>query len=381
MRHFSLAVWTMLATLSLIAAPALAAEPPFEIRQASVIVQCGDKQGSGVVVNGTDGYVLTNAHVLLNESTKLPDRCEVGFVSDQTYVPKVFYKAEGVEFVYDEANNRDFAILKIGRHIQGSSLAFFPFMKTDEFSEVGDPITLITYPREASGAQAVSTGTIDTLDLGTVMTDAVIGHGSSGGPGVNAQNNLIGLARGVVYSINASNEATDKPVGYELVDIRNVLLWMNTLGTNAEDLYITHADPARYNAWQAFVTNETLDCQMLAKSTLSSTVYCLKSDHTRQVFPNDATFVSWYSDFTVVTTLPVQDLSTYQLTSNITLKTGSLVKINTDPKVYLVADAKGTLRWIPTEARAIELFGAGWAGFVKDIPVEFFPNYRIGIPL
>lgn len=358
-----------------------AAQPPFNIRQASVIVQCGNKQGSGVVVNGTDGYVLTNAHVLLNEQTNLPDTCIIGFVSDETYLPNIFYKAGGIQYVYDAPNNRDFAILKIGHRIRGAPLAPFPFVMTDEFSSVNDALTLITYPREATGTQMLTQGTIELFDQGTIRTDAIIGHGSSGGPAVNAEDHLIGLARGIVYDANASNELTDKPVGYELVDIRDILTWLETLGPNAEDLYITHADPTRYHAPQAFAAPTNLNCQMLAKTQLSSTVYCIKPENTRSVFPNDATYISWLSDFSSITTLSTQEISSYQLTNNVTMKTGALVKIQTDPRVYIVADAIGTLRWIPSEARAAELFGEGWAGFVKDIPVEFFSNYHIGEPL
>ncbi|MFZ2804464.1 MAG: serine protease [Patescibacteria group bacterium] len=390
MRHPRLPIWTTLLAFFVLTLPAQAADIPFATRQASVIVQCGDKQGSGVVINGTEGYVLTNAHVLLNETTNQPDPCELGFISDQSYEPNVFYRAQGVQYVYDAANNRDFAILKIGRRIQGNPLTSFPFLETDEFSEVGDPLTLITYPAEANGDQYVSTGTISLFDQGTIRTDAFIGHGSSGGPGVDAQNNLIGIARGIIYPSGDTDES-GTPVGYELVDIRDVITWMDTLpeGSNA---YITHADAARYNAPQTYTTPvatstasvpppQTLNCQLLAKSQDTSTVYCLKSDGTRAVFPNDATYVSWFSDFSAVQTVSDQDLANYQLSSNITLKTGTLVKIESDPKVYLVTDAQGTLRWIPSETTASTLFGAGWAGFVKDIPVTFFPDYHIGEPL
>ncbi len=368
-------------TLLSLGIPTLAAEIPFNVRQASVIVQCGDRQGTGVVVNGTEGYVLTNAHVLLNEKTNKPDPCVLGFISDQTYEPTIFYRATGQHYVYDGSNNRDFAILKIGRLLQGEGLPSFPFLLTDEFSKLNDPLTLIAYPREADGRQFVSTGTISTLEDGTIRTQAFIGHGSSGGPGVNAQNHLVGLARGIVYDINANDEAVDKPVAFELVDIRNVIIWLDTLGANASKTYITHADLERYEAPQAYVAPESLNCQLLAKSAESSTVYCLKSDQTRSVFPNDATYISWFSDFSGVTTLSTENLAAYRLSSNITLKTGSLVKIESDPRVYLVADAIGTLRWIPTEGRARELYGEGWAGFVKDIPVTFFSSYRIGDPL
>lgn len=381
--HGTMNSFLRMTTLALffLALPVHAADPSFAIRQTSVIVQCGNKQGSGVVVNGDEGFVLTNAHVLLNEKTNQPAPCEIGFVRDETYEPVSFYEAKGVRYVYDDANNRDFAILKIGRHLAGPKIQTFPFLLVDAFSKVHDPLTLITYPREANGSQFISHGTITMLEAGAIRTDAFIGHGSSGGPGVDVANRLIGLARGIVYAGEVIDETKDKPVAYELVDIRNVLTWLDTFGVNASETYITHADPERYHAPQAFIVPENLSCQLLAKSALSSTVYCLKNDGTRAVFPNDATYVSWFSDFSAVTTLSIENLAAYRLSSNVTLKTGSLVKIESDPKVYIVADALGTLRWIPTETRARELFGEGWAGFVKDIPVAFFPNYRIGEPL
>ena len=120
---------------------------------------------------------------------------------------------------------------------------------------------------------------------------------------------------------------------------------------------------------------------MLAKSELASTVYCLRIDGTRSVFPSDDAFHSWFADFTGVATLTVDQLAMYRLSSDVTMKPGSLIKIESDPKVYLVSDIDGTLRWIPTEERAKELYGDGWAGFVKDVPVTFFSSYTIGAPL
>ncbi|MBP9869718.1 hypothetical protein KBC59_04140, partial [Patescibacteria group bacterium] len=39
-----------------------AAELPFEVRRAVVWVLCGNRQGSGVIIQPNSGYVLTNAH-------------------------------------------------------------------------------------------------------------------------------------------------------------------------------------------------------------------------------------------------------------------------------------------------------------------------------
>ena len=57
------------------------------------------------------------------------------------------------------------------------------------------------------------------------------------------------------------------------------------------------------------------------------------------------------------------------------------MKIQTDPKVYMVSNVGGTLRWIENENRAIELYGEGWAGFVQDVPDTFFINYKVGVPI
>jgi hypothetical protein len=75
------------------------------------------------------------------------------------------------------------------------------------------------------------------------------------------------------------------------------------------------------------------------------------------------------------------DLSKYRLAANMTLKAGSLIKIQTDPRVYFVADNLGTIRWVTSEAVAERLFGLDWAGRVKDVADSFFINYRIGAPI
>ena len=358
-----------------------AADIPFSVRQAVVWVHCGARQGSGVVINAEKGYVLTNAHVLMDveRGNMKPDDCEVGFIEDQSYVPSVFYLADAEKYVFEESNNKDFAILKIGAPQQHKTLQGFPFLQTDEFSKVGDPISILSYPSIAKGQQLITTGKIDALTQGTVRTDATISPGSSGGAGVDADRNIIGIATGIlVQELSAGGE---KIVGYVLVDIRAVITWLDTFGINVHDQYVTHNDFARYHGPSAFIAAENLNCTLLAKTDTSTTVYCLKPDGTRAVFPNDATYQSWFADFSAVTTVAPEALAAYRLSSNVTMKYGSLIKIESDPKVYLVTDALGTLRWIPDETRARQLFGDGWAGFVKDVPVTFFSSYRVGEPI
>jgi len=360
-------------------APIAAFTAPFSIQQAIVWVRCGNRQGSGVVINSEKGYVLTNAHVLLDLSSMTPESCEVGFITPTSGLkPEIFYDATWDRFSYDESANRDFAILEITDAQQPQRISPFPFIKTDEFSEVGDPLSILAYPAKNKGKQLETNGIITGLERGIVKTNAEITPGSSGGGGINDDFSLTGIAtRILIREIDGVEEVVD----YELVDIRAVLAWLDTFGENLHDEYVTHAEYDRYHLPDALFTQGQLSCSLLARSIHDPAVYCLRGDGARSVFPNKETYFSWFSDFSGVETLADTQLANYRLVSNITMKPGTLVKIQTDPKVYLVSDINGTLRWIRNEQHAVDLYGEGWAGFVQDVPVTFFINYRVGIPI
>lgn len=108
-----------------------------------------------------------------------------------------------------------------------------------------------------------------------------------------------------------------------------------------------------------------------------SSVYYLAGDGKRYVFPNEATYFSWYSDFSGVKTIPQSELETYPLGKNVTMRPGTkLVKITTDPKVYAVTP-DGKLIWVPSETVASTLWGTNWAKRIVDVSDAFFTNYTI----
>lgn len=116
----------------------------------------------------------------------------------------------------------------------------------------------------------------------------------------------------------------------------------------------------------------------LIRATSYSSVYYLGNDGLRYVFPNEKTYFTWYDDFSHVRWISDADLEDIQIGGNVTYKPGErLVKINTDPKVYAVAEG-GTLRWVETETVALALYGDDWTSLVHDIPDAFFGNYRVG---
>jgi hypothetical protein len=308
-----------------------------------------------------------------------PGDCAVGFIRDETLKPIVFYDADYERYVFNQDLNQDFAILVIGAPQEQDKLATFPSLKTDEFSQVNDPISVVAYPSINKGKQLVTSGTISGLEKGIVKTDAVISPGASGGAGIDTSNNLLGIATRIL--LRETSPGVEEVVDYELVDIRAILTWLDTFADDLHDKFVTHADYNRYHSPATFFTPGNLSCTLLAKSTLNSTVYCLRKDGTRAVFPNDETYRSWFADFSGVMTVSLEQLAAYRLTSNITMKPGTMVKIQTDTKVYMVSNVTGGLRWIKNEDRVKELYGDGWAGFVKDVPDTFFINYKVGSPI
>ena len=116
----------------------------------------------------------------------------------------------------------------------------------------------------------------------------------------------------------------------------------------------------------------------LVRTPLVSAVYYCGSDGRRYVFPNSQTYATWYSDFSTVKTISLDDISKIALGGNVTYRPGiKLVKIQSDEKVYAV-DHNGTLRSIVTPAIAVKYYGANWSKQVEDIPESFFVNYKMG---
>lgn len=109
-------------------------------------------------------------------------------------------------------------------------------------------------------------------------------------------------------------------------------------------------------------------------------VYYCGKDGKRYVFPDAQTYFSWYADFAGIVTIAPGTLAQVRVGGNITYRPGSLVKVQSDPKVYVVSRG-GILRWVPTEDIALALFGADWSKRVRDVPVAFFLNYVLGAPM
>ncbi|MBP9869509.1 Ig-like domain-containing protein [Patescibacteria group bacterium] len=117
-------------------------------------------------------------------------------------------------------------------------------------------------------------------------------------------------------------------------------------------------------------------------NTLNDTaVYYYALNGKRYVFPNEKTYFTWYSNFSKVKTISIEQMSLVPIGGNVTYHPGSrLVKFQTDPKTYIVTRG-GVLRWAKTEAVATGWFGSSWNTHVDDITEAFYVNYTFGEPV
>ncbi|MFH1766573.1 MAG: hypothetical protein ABH826_00550 [Patescibacteria group bacterium] len=112
-----------------------------------------------------------------------------------------------------------------------------------------------------------------------------------------------------------------------------------------------------------------------------STVYYYGADGNRYIFPDEATYFTWYDDFAEVKKIDNTTLGSIPLAGNVTYRPGTrMLKLINDPKTYVVEHG-GTLRWLKTEIVAKSLYGDSWSTYVDDIPDAFFPYYNLGEPI
>ncbi len=125
----------------------------------------------------------------------------------------------------------------------------------------------------------------------------------------------------------------------------------------------------------------TVPVNTAIRGTTSSTVFWYANDGKRYVFPNAASYYTWFPSFDNVRMISDSELFAITIGGNVTYRPGAkLVKVNTDPRVYVVSRG-GVLRHVTSEFLAERLFGADWRSDVHDIADVYFTNYTVGTPV
>lgn len=154
--------------------------------------------GSGTIVD-TDGTILTNAHVVLNDDSCPYVAVRVAVTDDADVPPTVLYEADLL--VIDEF--LDLAVVRIARDLDGSVVedVFTPTRIGDSDSvQIGDSLRILGYPAIGGATITFTVGTVSgfTSQAGEgerswIKTDATIAGGNSGGTAVNDAGELIGI--------------------------------------------------------------------------------------------------------------------------------------------------------------------------------------------
>lgn len=157
--------------------PEQKAQPQQQRRQASA--------GSGVIVDGDAGTIVTNYHVI-----KGADEIEVSLVDGRNFKAKLIGADPEV----------DIAVL----HIEADGLTGLPVSNSDKLN-VGDFVVAIGNPFGLG--QTITTGVVSALGrtgLGIegyenfIQTDASINPGNSGGALVNLNGELVGINTAII---------------------------------------------------------------------------------------------------------------------------------------------------------------------------------------
>jgi len=198
--------------------------------------------GSGVIVGG-DGSILTNYHVVHDKNGRLHDVFVVGRFGKLGEAPQL--QCAGRPNRSKLQRELDLALIKCDTDLDGRNWtptaagvwATLPGAKPEDI-HVGERVWVLGYPDVGGGGLTLSTGQIsgwtgqdgaDGHDF--IKTDASITHGNSGGPVVDDEGRLLGIATasrtrvtkgGGVLEINRAGLVRPIAIASDLIAIASI---------------------------------------------------------------------------------------------------------------------------------------------------------------
>ena len=195
-------------------------------------------KGTGSIIS-SDGFVLTNAHVIIDQSKGRPfnnlriflkpDRVSGDLRKDTS----LKYRAELVRF----SENLDLALLRIKSPSIGNLSPTLEFSDSDLVS-IGDPVIAIGHP-EQGGLWTLTTGTISSHinNYGNMpgknvfQTEASLNRGNSGGPLINSHGHIVGVNS--MISRKAKDGLAITGINFSIKS-RVAVNWLNSIGLKFE---------------------------------------------------------------------------------------------------------------------------------------------------
>ena len=169
-------------------------------------IECWDASG---VIFPTAEFIITNDHVVSADEECTPDAFEIWLTTNRSQSVKKVYDAEVINFDYGS----DLGILRITN--LGSNVEDLVPLEEAPLPVIGDEILVYGFPGIAGDSLTVSKGIVSGFITQSgsswIKTDASISGGSSGGPAVTRDRQLIGI-------VSQAGSSTDG----EVVDCRLV---------------------------------------------------------------------------------------------------------------------------------------------------------------
>ena len=187
--------------------------------------------GSGVIIS-SDGYIVSNAHVVEN-ATEISVTLQDG--------KTVNARLSGVD------NVADIALLKINNEDEDGNKIEFAYALLGDSDDIiigewcialGNPFGLFDVNKEPTATVGIVSGT--NLDFGArpngtvyqdmIQTDAAINNGNSGGPLVNAEGKVIGINAFIFTGSNADKGSIGLGFAIPINRVKEIVLELKEFG-------------------------------------------------------------------------------------------------------------------------------------------------------
>jgi Tol biopolymer transport system component/S1-C subfamily serine protease len=161
-----------------------------------------DSAGSGSIIDGEKGLILTNWHVVGDDEGNLLTEDGVAGIlwSEDPDQPAVLAFMGQVLPDYSDPE-LDLALILITHRVENQEsravewpldLPAVPFGDSDRV-RLGDPVVVLGYPDYADGNASWTEGTVTVHDEEWIKSDALVSHGHSGGMVLDRQGYLIAI--------------------------------------------------------------------------------------------------------------------------------------------------------------------------------------------
>lgn len=180
---------------------------------AVIMVSTPRGLGSGVIIN-SEGYAVTNAHVIQGETAV---RATVWFPQNDSTLRRTIL--EDIEIIAVN-NHIDLALLRL-KHPDDGEFLYAP-LERNEAIQVGQTVFAIGNPMglEQTMSQGVISTTQRSFDgLSYIQTDTAVNPGNSGGPLFNTHGEVVGITNMGIMALQGLNFAI--PTRYVKDFIRN----------------------------------------------------------------------------------------------------------------------------------------------------------------